>query len=431
MIIVFTTTLLSASGGTPHFGGPLTALVIWLAFTAGTDLYDLNVITQNRRGWLAAVGGGLSAVSLLFVSSPQSTILVQYCIATALILFIWQHAFVFAYRSLGLRHRMVVVGTDQSAHSLAEFIASREKAQAAGYEFVGFVTEDDSAPSVAPRDYPTLGSSAELSNIVDREQIDVIVLSVSNATRLSPSTFSSLIAAREKGIEIVSMPRVYELLTGTIAIEHVGPGWGLFFPMEDCNPRIGHDIASRAVDIIVGAIGSAFCLLVTPAVAIGNAFGNPGPLFYSQIRLGKGGRPYRIYKFRSMVTDAEKNGPAWSQVGDPRITKVGLLYRKTRIDELPQFWNVLRGDMAFVGPRPERPEFVDILEEKIPFYRARTAVKPGITGWAQVMYRYGASESDSLVKLRYDLYYIKNRSIFLDIKIALKTIATVILARGQ
>ena len=225
---------------------------------------------------------------------------------------------------------------------------------------------------------------------------------------------------------------MYENLTNKIAVEHVGSNWGIVFPVEHYRSPILHDVLVRAVDIVSGLIGLVICGAVIPGLMLANRFlGSPGPLFYSQMRVGKGGKLFRIYKFRSMVTDAERAGAKWCTEDDPRITKVGNFIRRTRIDELPQFMNVLIGEMSLIGPRPERPEFVTLLSESIPFYRARHAVKPGLTGWAQVMYRYGASTEDSLIKLQYDLYSIKHRGPALDLRIFAKSFKTILTAAGR
>jgi exopolysaccharide biosynthesis polyprenyl glycosylphosphotransferase len=191
-------------------------------------------------------------------------------------------------------------------------------------------------------------------------------------------------------------------------------------------------VGKRTVDFSASLAGLALLALVIPFVAIANRMSSPGPLFYRQWRVGAGGRLFQCIKFRSMVPDAEKHtGAVWAKSDDDRITPAGRVMRKTRIDELPQFINVLRGEMSLIGPRPERPEFVESLAKTIPFYRARHAVRPGITGWAQVQYRYGNTVDDARIKLEYDLYYVKNASILLDLRIVLRTISVMLQLKGQ
>lgn len=191
-------------------------------------------------------------------------------------------------------------------------------------------------------------------------------------------------------------------------------------------------VINRLINVLIGFVGVLVILLVVPFVWLGNLIFSRGPLLYSQERVGKNGRLFTIYKFRSMVVDAEaKTGAVWASKNDSRITPLGRFLRKTRVDELPQFWNLFRGDMNLIGPRPERPQFVDELKKTIPFFNLRHSIKPGITGWAQVSYKYGASTTDALVKLQYDLYYIKYRSLLLDLRIVFKTITVVLKFKGN
>jgi len=189
-------------------------------------------------------------------------------------------------------------------------------------------------------------------------------------------------------------------------------------------------VAKRAADIVVALTGCLLAGVCVPLILVANMIASPGPLFFIQQRVGRGGRRFTLVKFRSMIQSAEQGGWRWASKDDPRITPIGRFLRLTRIDELPQFWNVLRGEMSIIGPRPERPEAVELIEEHIPCYRARHAVKPGITGWAQVKYRYGSSIEDALQKLQYDLYYVKNMGIALDVRIALRTIVVMLTMRG-
>jgi lipopolysaccharide/colanic/teichoic acid biosynthesis glycosyltransferase len=189
--------------------------------------------------------------------------------------------------------------------------------------------------------------------------------------------------------------------------------------------------AQRMSDIVISVFGLVFFILFIPIILLGNLLGNKGTLFYTQNRVGFHGKEFKIYKLRSMIQNAEKNGAVWAQKNDKRITSFGRFLRTTRLDELPQFYNILKGEMSVIGPRPERPEFVNKLEEQIPFYAIRHVIRPGLTGWAQVNYPYAGTLEEQETKLRYDLYYIKERSSFLDFKILIKTISTVLLMRGQ
>lgn len=227
------------------------------------------------------------------------------------------------------------------------------------------------------------------------------------------------------------MPAVYEEVLGRVPVEHLGQKWFLAPLWSNGNLPTVYRGAKRLIDVVIAVLGLGFLLALLPLIVLGNWLGSHGPLFYSQQRVGKGGRVFRIFKLRSMVPDAEQDGEAvWAKDNDPRITAIGRLLRRTRIDELPQLLNVLKGEMTIVGPRPERPQFVEELDKQIPFYRTRLSVKPGLTGWAQIKHPYGNSVQDALVKLQYDLYYIKRRSLFLDMLIMLRTFKVMLSFRG-
>ena len=233
-------------------------------------------------------------------------------------------------------------------------------------------------------------------------------------------------------MQVTPMTRLYEQITGRLPIEHMTERlWSLVLPDEAHSLRANlYALWKRMVDIILSVIGLSLFAVLAPLLALVIVADSRGPVFYTQIRLGLGGKPFRIVKLRSMVVDAEDGVAQWAQTNDARITRVGKFLRRSRIDEVPQLINVLRGEMSIIGPRPERPEFVETLAREIPYYRARLAVKPGLTGWAQVCYRYGNTQEDALRKLQYDLYYIRRQSPLLDLMITLKTIGTMVTFAG-
>jgi len=232
------------------------------------------------------------------------------------------------------------------------------------------------------------------------------------------------------GIDIYNAPAFYEYILGKIQVECLNDEWFINIPISGVKRSIYNTKIKRFIGLTLSLIGLVISLPITFAVAIVIKLSSQGPAFYKQKRVGLNGEVFNLIKFRSMVANAEENGAVWAKKEDERITSVGKVIRKLRIDEIPQLWNVLKGDMNFFGPRPERPEFVKILNEKIPYYSFRHIVKPGITGWAQVNYPYGASEKDALEKLKYDLFYIKNVSLFLDFHILLRTIRVVFFGKG-
>jgi lipopolysaccharide/colanic/teichoic acid biosynthesis glycosyltransferase len=246
------------------------------------------------------------------------------------------------------------------------------------------------------------------------------------------TTFQTLLDAQESGIQITRMPVIYEELTSRVPIKILETDWLLRSFVDDTQVSSFYNFVKRFVDIIGGLIGSIGLLIMLPLIGCAILVDDGWPIFYSQIRLGKGGRPYEIIKFRTMIKDAEADGkPRWAKEDDERATRVGRFLRKTRLDEWPQFLNVLYGDMSLVGPRSERPKLVEHFQKHVPFYRARLLVKPGITGWAQINFSYASSIEETIIKLEYDLYYIKHRSLWMDLMILLRTPGTMFGMRGQ
>ena len=224
---------------------------------------------------------------------------------------------------------------------------------------------------------------------------------------------------------------MYEELTNRVPVQFVGKDFYKYFPFSRSNQNALYQLFHRLFDIVFSILGLLFGVLISPLIVLGNALGNRGTLFYTQERIGKNSELFEILKLRTMVPVTENAMDGWGENHDLRITPFGNFLRRSRLDEIPQFINVLKGEMSIIGPRPERPYFVYELSKALPFYETRHMVKPGLTGWAQVNYRYGSTVEDSLVKLQYDLYYIKHRSVFLDINILVKTLSTVLYYRGQ
>jgi exopolysaccharide biosynthesis polyprenyl glycosylphosphotransferase len=273
-----------------------------------------------------------------------------------------------------------------------------------------------------------LGTVAQIPAIVRDRNVDRVVVSLADA-RGKLAMDDLLRMKLNDGVRFDHLASVYEEYTGKIAVENLRPSWFIFSKGFRKTRLLA---GKRAVDTVLAVIGLVMAAPIMVAAAALIRCTSPGPVLYSQRRHGKDGRPFTIYKLRSMRVDAEaKTGAVWSIAGDPRVTRVGGFLRRSRIDELPQLWNVLKGDMSFVGPRPERPEFFATLSDRIPFYGQRLVVRPGITGWAQIRHGYGASEQDALEKLQFDLFYIKHLSIAFDLFILLETVKTVLVRRGS
>lgn len=284
-------------------------------------------------------------------------------------------------------------------------------------------------------EYPAEGQMVlpleHLMSYVFKNAISDVVIAAQNTNTITPGVYSDLLQLLESGYTIKEYSQVYEAITNRIPIQHMGADFYRYFPFGRSNQNQLYLLLVRLSEVIFSIIGLVFGIVILPLVLVGNLLGNRGPLFYTQERVGKHGITFEIYKFRTMIKNAESGGVLFATQGDVRITPFGKFLRKTRIDEFPQFINILKGDMGFIGPRPERPFFVKELAEVMPYYETRHVIKPGLTGWAQVNYSYGETLEESLVKLQYDLYYIKHRSVFLDLNIIIKTFGTVLFYRGQ
>ena len=398
------------------------------------DLYDVRFVADTRDllvRLLQAVGFTSIILAVIYFWFPNAIIGRGVFLFAALFIVIgvvgWRLVFAWVSRRAAPRERLLLVGTGMAAVGLAREL--HERRQELGVEIVGFVDPDPSRVGAAVINPGVIGAVEDISSLVSSMAVDRVVVSLSDARGKLP--MDRLLDMRmQSGIAIDHLTDVYEQYTGKIAVENLRPSWLIF---SSGFRKTQWLLASkRLFDLLGAGLGLVVCLPVMAVIAVAVRLSSPGGVLYQQERIGLGGRVFRIHKFRSMRADAEAaTGPVWSAgANDPRITSVGRFLRMTRLDELPQLWNVLRGDMSIVGPRPERPEFVSQLTEAIPFYGQRHVVKPGLTGWAQVRYTYGATVEDAVEKLQYDLYYIKNLSLALDLVVVIETAKIVILRRG-
>lgn len=321
------------------------------------------------------------------------------------------------------KKRVLVLGTGSRAAKIEELVASGE---AQGLNIVGYLPLG-AVHSYVPHQR-VIDEAGSIFDIATRRSVEEIVVAV-RERRGGGLPMSELLECKLRGLQILDLPGFFERQTGILPLEAINASWMIF--AEGFTTGSARDVVKRLFDLLVSG---SFLLLFTPLMiltALLIRMESKGSIFYTQERVGQFGKPFTIYKFRSMFTDAEKDGlPVWARQKDDRTTRVGKFIRRTRIDELPQVMNVFLGHMSFVGPRPERPYFVNELAAQIPYYHARHSVKPGITGWAQVKFPYGASVEDAMNKLQYDLYYVKNHSLFLDLMILLQTTQVVVLGKG-
>lgn len=312
---------------------------------------------------------------------------------------------------------------------LEELVTGLESADP-HYRIIGYVNTESYIKEASFHYVPPI-KIYDLVPFVNEHQIFEIIVASQKKEEITVELYQQLLHLLELGNTIREYAQVYESKTQRIPVQFVNRDFYKFFPFSRSNSNQLYLFTTKVLEIVISLIGLFFGALLLPFLIIGNAIANKGQLFYTQDRVGLNGKPFKIYKFRTMIKNAESNGAAFSTSNDSRITPFGKFLRKTRIDEIPQFINILKGDMAVIGPRPERPVFVKEIAEMMPFYETRHVIKPGLTGWAQVNYSYGETFEDSLIKLQYDLYYIKHRSVFLDLNITIKTISTVLFYRGQ
>jgi sugar transferase (PEP-CTERM system associated) len=397
------------------------------------DLYDLQVVADRRELFVRALQA-LGATSLILaavyfwfpdLNIGRGVFLLSSWLVVGVIIG-WRVVFMWIARRAQPRERLLIVGAGPAAVELAREL--RDERQDLGVEIVGFVEAEGPARPVGVPEPGIIGSIEEIPAIVRRASVDRVVVSLGDARGKLP--MDRLLEMKLDGVRFDHLASVYEEYTGKIAVENLRPSWLIF--SEGFRKTRWMPAAKRAVDVTVAAAVFVASLPVMLLVALSIKLTSPGPVLYHQQRVGLNGRPFTLHKFRTMRMDAEaETGAVWAKEDDPRVTRVGRFLRRSRLDELPQCWNVLKGDMSLVGPRPERPEFVADLTRQIPFYRQRHVIRPGLTGWAQVRYSYGASVEDAMQKLQFELYYIKNMSMALDLYVIAETVKTVLVRRGS
>ncbi len=411
----------------------------WSIWMYINDLYDLRIAVQLKRT-LQRIGSGGGLIGLVYliyyfvVTAPaplgEAFLSLRFApglaiLVTTMLLIVWRYIYAVFLGAGHVKRRVLIFGAGVTGTLLAEVFQQHPH-----YQTIGFIDDNPQLKGSKSEIVPILGNRHRLLSTIDDNAIDEIVLAISNP--IDNDLLQLLTNCHERGLTVTPMPVIYEKLTGKVAVEHIGSQWYSALPLKKNPFETFNRIGKRLLDLSCGLIIAAILGIVFPFVAIAIKLDSPGPIFYKQERVGQYGSKFTVFKFRSMVQNAERNGKAqWAVKGDARITRVGNFIRKTRLDELPQVMNVLRGEMSMVGPRPERYQFIQELQKEIPFYRTRLAAKPGLTGWAQVNYGYGSTIEDALIKVQYDLYYLKHWSPWLDLKILLRTFSVVLKMQGQ
>jgi len=404
------------------------------AFGTIFEMYNLQV-ASNQFQVLKSILITVSTTVLVYLLTPffspqlpsnRLQILLFFAV-TLLALLSWRMLYVKFLASNRFFQKAILICDQEQLQELIEGLENIDP----HYKIIGYVNTDIVQENGI--DYLTLKrieADSMLTFVKENGKVEIVIAS-QKTDGITPDLYQQLLHLLESGNIIREYTQVYESKTQRIPVQFMSRDFYRFFPFSRSNQNKLYLIIVRIFEIGISIVGLIIGLLLLPLIVIGNAIGNRGKLFYTQERVGKDGIIFNILKFRTMIKNAEAGGAVFTAINDQRVTAFGKFLRKTRIDEFPQFVNILKGDMAVIGPRPERPIFVNEIAALMPFYETRHVIKPGLTGWAQVNYAYGETINDSLIKLQYDLYYIKHRSIYLDLSIVIKTITTVLFYRGQ
>ncbi len=398
------------------------------------ELYDIHRAGNPKeivKGiGLATLINGLVYLLIYFTSEPNSLprrgVAIFIAFVTVFTL-LWRLLYIRIFTAPHLLRRVLIVGAGNSGQTLVGVIANRWPPP---FNLIGLVDDDPQKLGMAIADYKVLGNSHQIMDLIREHEITDLVLAITG--KIKGDMFQAILAAQEYGLNLTTMPQVYEELQSRVPIFLLEAEWIVRSFVEKSHTSTLYILMKRLIDFAGGLIGFLGLIILFPFVGLAILLESGFPIFFTQERLGRGGQPYKIIKFRTMERGSERIGDVrTTEENDDRVTKVGWFLRKTHLDEVPQFINVLRGEMSLVGPRAERTELVKHFQEALPFYRARLLVKPGITGWAQINYGYASTVEETAVKLEYDLYYIEHRTLFMDISILLRTAGTVFGLKGQ
>lgn len=415
----------------PHIFPFSILFILWLLIFYIVGLYDLKkfISFKELRSVLIrtmALAGGLAILLFylvpFFIITPKTNLVLDIGVSLGFLI-IWRKFF-FTKLIKAEKIKLLFFGLTKETVEFAYFLNQNPQI---GYETSAIMKLPEENENDFKNNAPVLEFDHNIVSLIKEKTVSLIV--ASSSIKQNKELIRMFYEVLPLGITIIDFPRFYEGLTGKVPVSLINEVWFLE-NLTELDKYI-FEIIKRWFDVVFSLFLSVPAILIAPFAALLIKLESPGPVFYSQKRIGKNGRIFEIIKFRSMKADAETNGARWAEKNDKRMTRAGRFLRKTRIDELPQLWNVLKGELSLIGPRPERPEFTKTLKKEIPHYAMRHLVKPGLSGWAQINFPYGASKEDAMEKLQYDLFYIKNRSLTLDLDIFLKTLATVIRHQGR
>lgn len=398
------------------------------------DSYDVrkggNMKATLKSMSVSFVVAAIIYLVIYFASEPES--LPRFAVAIFLILaavltLIWRSIYVRLFSHASMQRRALIIGAGRAGSTLAKVISEQDPPP---FNLIGLIDDDDEKQGKLIEGFPVIGCHEDLDRIIIEQNITDLILAISN--EISTGMLQTILQAQEDGMNMSTMQGAYETLTNRIPISLLASDWVIRSFIER-KPTSGfYRLTMRLIDLFLGLIGMVGLIVLYPIIALVIIIDSKGPVIFKQIRLGRGGKPYTIYKFRTMVLSRDMENEALvTATNDPRITSVGRFLRKSHLDEIPQIVNVLQGEMSFVGPRSERSELVSIFQREVPFYRARMLVKPGITGWAQIHQNYAETIEETAIKLEYDLFYIENASVLMDISIIIRTISNVLGFKGR
>lgn len=400
--------------------------VVWLLLLI--ELYDTRRAgrrTDTLRGVSVAVAiSAFIYFFLFFISEPKSLPrrgVAVFIAAAATLTLLWRLLYIQIFTAPAFLRRVLIIGAGHGGSELAEMIQGLSPPP---FSLVGYIDDDPKKIGRIISDLPVLGNSAELQRIINKQHVTDLIFAISGD--MKPELNTAILAAEEKGVEVTTMPVIYEELFGRVPVNLLADDWLLRTFVDRSHASGSYELVKRLMDIFGALIGLVLLIIFFPLIALLIIIDDGLPILFRQTRVGTNGKKFILLKFRSMDRDAEKDGVARFAVeNDERVTTVGRFLRKSHLDELPQFINVIRGDISLVGPRAERPELVEELQKEIPFYRARLFVRPGVTGWAQINYQYASNVEETAIKLEHDLYYIMHRNIMLDIMIIIRTLGAI------
>ena len=424
------------------------ASALWLFLASACDVYELGVADRFPANASAATKACVLTILvylvLLYPAVPfhSSLAVLSLPVLTVAGLLSGRVLCALVVRARLFQRRALIIGTGETARAVAHALSAEGRGT---YRVIGFIDGSFDQTGVAitldgREGAPERDGQARATPPVFRDahaiaataaRHDITTLVLATPQNGESTLLLSLADCAERGTEVAAASSLYEQLRGRVPVEKAGTHWYVDLPIEHAGTSPLLISAKRALDVLLAGVGLLGLGLILPFIALAIYLDSPGPIFYAQERVGRGGRTFRIFKFRSMVPDAERGQPVWAQKDDARITRVGRILRATYLDELPQFMNVLRGEMSAVGPRPERPEFIRALVAQVPLYRLRHAIKPGMAGWALVKHGYARTNHDALMRLEYDFYYMKHQCLWLDVVIIAKAIGRAMAFKGR